>query len=227
MSRSVIALCAALVALPAAALQMRPDRDEAEYLELASRYPAAIVIGNARSEAVLVAPRWALTSARNAAALAAAKQVASHHVRGDLGLVQLKEPLKGVAPMPPYRGGDEDGKTVALAAHGRDGRPRAAINTVEAVEPERFRLRVKALDEASDLQGAITAAQLGSGAYVQVDGVLFVAGIAVGVSGGAVPGNVGDWASYARVSAFTGWIDAVLLDAARAEANALLDEGGR
>ena len=216
-----------LLALPAAAMHMRPDREEAEYLELATRYTASLVLGTPSVEVVLVAPRWALTSAGNATALARGKQVAAHHVRGELGLVMLKEPMKGVAPIAPYRGGDEDGKTIVIAAHAPDGRARAAINTIEAMQPERFRLRVKALDDASDLQGAIGAEELGSAAYIQVDGALFVAGIAVGVSGDVVRGNVGDWASYARVSAFAGWIDAVLLEAARAEADALLGEGGR
>jgi hypothetical protein len=54
-------------ALPAAALLTRPDRDDAEYLELATRYSASIALrAPAGGEGVLIASRWILTAAHMA-----------------------------------------------------------------------------------------------------------------------------------------------------------------
>ena len=69
-------ICRALIAsaalaslpLPAGAILIRPDRDDAEYLELATRYPASIALP-AGGEGVLIAPRWVLTAAHRAKAL--------------------------------------------------------------------------------------------------------------------------------------------------------------
>ena len=54
---------AALAALPAPAVLIRADRDDAEYLELATRYGACTPLAF-EGEGVLVAPRWVLTSSR-------------------------------------------------------------------------------------------------------------------------------------------------------------------
>jgi len=56
-------VAASLAALPAGALLMRADRDDAEYLELATRYGACIPLAF-EGEGVLVASRWVLTSTR-------------------------------------------------------------------------------------------------------------------------------------------------------------------
>ena len=51
-------------ALPCAAILIRPDRDDAEYLELALRYVSSLALGPSGGEGVLIAPRWVLTAAR-------------------------------------------------------------------------------------------------------------------------------------------------------------------
>ena len=54
-------------ALPAAALLTRPDRDDAEYLELATRYTSSVPLNApAGGEGVLIASRWVLTAAHMA-----------------------------------------------------------------------------------------------------------------------------------------------------------------
>jgi Trypsin len=221
--RSIIASAALCCALPAAALLTRPDRDDAEYLELASRYPAAITLGAPGGEGVLLNPRWILTAAHRARALAAAKpaEVASVFVHpgwkggadNDIGLVLLKREMPGVEPTPVYRFDDENGKTVVIAGHG-GGRKRASINTVDRVTPLTFGLRIKPLDDASDLQGALTATETGAPAFIEAGGNIRVAGIAHGSADG--------WETYARVSAFNPWIEATMLEVARKEAEELM-----
>lgn len=226
-------------AIPASALLIRPDRDDAEYLELASRYGSSVALNAPGGEGVLIAPRWVLTSAHLARSLQDRKPPASiafgarrHAVLGvfihpewkpgganDIALVFLDAPVEGVQPTPPYRGSDEAGKGVVIAASGAtgkigeppsslraDGRKRAAINTVDRVSATTLALRVKPADEASDLQGALLPSETGAPAYLQTKESLFVAGIAQQTEGG--------WETYARVSAFVEWIDATMWRAA-------------
>ena len=64
------ALAVSCAVLPAQALLIRADRDDAEYLELATRYNAAVALPGG-GEAVLIASNWLLTTARLAKALPA------------------------------------------------------------------------------------------------------------------------------------------------------------
>jgi len=200
----------------------RPDRDDAEYLELASRYPSAIALAGSGGEGVLVNPRWILTAAHRAKDLGQAKhpEIAAVFIHpgwkgaaeNDVALVLIKQPMR-IEATPVYRGGGESGKAVILAGHG-GGKKRAAINTVESVTPLTLTVRVKPLDDASDLQGALTPAETGAPLFVEIDGAILVAGIAHGTVAGTEP--------YARASAFVEWIEATMLEVAKKEADALL-----
>jgi hypothetical protein len=56
---------------------------------------------------------------------------------------------------------------------------------------------------------------------------LFVAGIGYATddtNADGIVGNAGDWEIYARVSAYAGWIEAVMTDAAIQDADALMGE---
>jgi hypothetical protein len=198
-----------LAAWPAAALLTRPDREDAEYRELASKYPSSIALAESASEAVLIAPRWLLVPGPRAQALEGAGRIAIggarydieklyEHPSGALALVFLRTPVADVEPSPVYRPRDEQGKPVAFVGHGR-GAARAAINTVDRVDANSLSLRVKPLDEASDLQGSLTADELGAPLFIEVSEEPFVAGIAVDAGR--------EWQTFARLSSYAAWID--------------------
>jgi len=243
---SIAILAAGLAAaLPCAAIVVRPDRDDSEYLELASRYASAVALGG-YGEGALIAPRWILTSSSVASALReghatrlrigdSANEIrqtflAPASIHGDIALILLADPVVGIEPTPPHRDRDEAGKAVVIVGHGatgvigttrdvRDGRKRAAINTIDRVDDARLYLRLKDAGDASDLQGAAGPGDEGAPAYLESKGRLDVVGIAQGPRGVAIP-KVGDQDVYTRLSAFTPWIDETMFAAAAAEAEA-------
>lgn len=141
-SRVLAVLAALSLASPASALLTRPDRDDAEYLELATRYPSAVLLNAPDGEGVLIAARWVLTAAHMARALEAltprpklefagrAYEIESFFVHpdwrkggpADIALLYLREPVRGVEPTPLYRAKDEAGKVVTIVGHGYTGR---------------------------------------------------------------------------------------------------------
>jgi len=138
----ILALAAMLAALPAAAILIRADRDDAEYLELASRYTASVFLDAPDGEGVLIASRWLLTAAHRAKAMQEMKpwprlQSAGryHEIQaiflhpewknggaGDIALILLRQGVDDVEPTPIYRGSDEGGKAVVIVGHGLTGK---------------------------------------------------------------------------------------------------------
>lgn len=239
-SRLAAALLATLAALPSAAILTRPDRDDAEYRELATRYPAAVSLGAAAGSGALIAPRWVLTSARAASAIRPGAQsldVAGrrHEIQevvvhpdwkggddADLALLFLREAVAGIEPVAIHRDPDEAGETGRIvgfgetgrigapsAEHRNDGLARAAINTVDRVQPRSLGMRIKGPEEASDLQGALAPGDRGAPAFFEMRGRFTVAAIAA---------SPGPWETYVRVSAFAAWIDEAMFRAAQQEA---------
>lgn len=222
-SRFLLAACGCLLASPAVALLTRADRDDAEYLELASRYTSSVRLSARAGEGVLIAPRWMLTSAAHAKEAARLRigardyAVQSTYTEGQAGvaLLLLREAAADVEPTPIYRGTEEAGKAVVVTGHGGDGRKRAGINTIDRVAARTLELRIRKGDDASDLQGALTPSETGAPAYLQVGDELFVAGIATAIAG--------DRETYARISALAAWIDETMLGAAMSEAASIRD----
>jgi hypothetical protein len=229
--RFPLLLAATFAALSAPALQTRPDRDDAEYVELASRYRSAVRLPS--GEGVLIAPRWILTAPEPAQALRAALPAARVSIAGrdhevesivtsaDLALVLLKEAAGDVEPTPVYRASDESGKGLTIVGHGpagaiggaprTDGKARAALNTVDGATSTTLQVGIKSGDDAPDLQGALTPAELGAPAYLITDeGHVRVAGIARSTDG--------KLELYTRVSARIAWIEATMWEAAKKEA---------
>ena len=129
-------------ALPAAALLIRADRDDAEYLELATRYASSVLLNAPDGEGVLIAPRWVLTAAHMGRALQELKPMpklafgaAQHEIQAifvhpdwkkgghsDIALLYLKSPVRGVEPTRLYRESDEGGKGVVIVGSGYTGK---------------------------------------------------------------------------------------------------------
>lgn len=201
-------MAAVLAAWPAAALHTRPDREDAEYRELASKYPSSIALAGS-AEAVLIAPRWLLVPGRRAQALKSAGRVAiggaRHeietvyvHPSGALALVFLRTPVADIEPSPLYRSHDEQGKAVAFVGHA-GGVARAAINTVDRMDANTLGLHVKPPDQASDLQGTLTPDEVGAPLFIEVNEEPFVAGLALDAGS--------EWQTFARLSSYAAWID--------------------
>jgi hypothetical protein len=249
------ALVLLLVPAFAHAILIRGDRDDSEYLEMASRYTASIGMGLPDGEGTLIAPRWILTSAVVGADIAARKgyqidarggpyPVAKVFVHpdwkkdgADIALVFLEREMAGIEPIPLYRNPDEKDESVVIVGRGLGGtlekgpvakekwdrRKRAAINTIDEVQPRTLVIVIKKSDEASDLQGAAAPGDSGAPAIIQDGKNLFVAGVWSGTeeaNAGNRAGRVGDRERYARVSAFARWIDDTMFRAATEEAAA-------
>ena len=139
--RFLAATLACLWASPAAAILIRPDRDDAEYLELATRYTSSVSLNAPDGEGVLIAARWVLTAAHMAKALQELKPVPKvsigarqHEIQAffihpdwkkggpaDIALILLKD-ASSVTPTPLYRNSDEGGKGVVIVGSGYSGK---------------------------------------------------------------------------------------------------------
>ena len=261
--RSILLIAALCASLPCAAILIRPDRDDAEYLELATKYPASVLLNAPDGEGVLIAPRWILTAAHMVKALEVLKplprvtigkrafEIQSMHANpdyrkgnpaSDIGLIYLKRAVDDdeIQPVPLYKENDEGGKTVIIVGHGYTGKiggkplpkeqwdrkKRAAINTIDRVSPRTLGLKIKAADEASDLQGAAAPGDSGGPALVETPDGAFVIGIGTATddtNANGIVGDPGDWEIYVRVSFFVPWIEAVMVGVHRDELRGIMD----
>lgn len=231
---------AGLLSLPASAMLTRVDRDDEEYRELATRYPAAIRTGGEGGAGALIAPLWVLTAAHQAQALRAARAPLriggrAHEVReiivhpdwkpggeADLALLFLREPVSGIEPVAIYRDSDEAGQTARIVGYGESGRIGGPAH--QRQRDGQARAAINTVDRVLPrvlgmrIKGPEDASDL-QGALADGDGgapaIFEVRGRAY-VAG--IASSPGAWETYTRVSAFAGWIDETMFRIALQEA---------
>lgn len=157
----------------------------------------------------------------------------------DLALVYLDQNVRSIEPTPLYRHPDEAGGVVVIVGHGEtghiggktltnDGKKRGGINTIDRVAPRMLTLTIKAGDEASDLQAAAGPGDEGGPAYYEINGSMFVVGIAAGTDDNNKNGliDAGDTQDYVRVSTYLDWVDDATRKAAEDELSEHLGGAG-
>lgn len=145
----------------------------------------------------------------------------------DVAVVRFTAAVQGVAPVPIHRGSDELGAVVEIVGRGvtatglvgerggkSDGRLRRATNVVSAVDDLLFEVTFERPGEAgvTDLEGVGASGDSGGPVFLEIDGVVVLAGL--NAFGDAPDGigiaQYGAWDVQTRVSAHAAWIDDVL-----------------
>ena len=227
--RCLTFLLVVLLAHPAAAIVTRHDRDDARYVELGARFPAAVTVLPDGS-GVLIAPDWVLTAGHVARGVAKRSprveidgrehEVARVFVHPkwremgphDVGLLQLTSPAQRVTPAELYTADDEVGQVVTFVGRGdtgtgltgpqtADGKKRGATNRVESVDDDWIFFNFDEGDDATDLEGVSGPGDSGGPALVTREGKVYTVGVSVFSDGrGKGPGRYGVREGYTRVS---------------------------
>ena len=135
-------ICLSWIVPAADAILIRPDRDDAKYVELARKFPSSISLNLPDGEGALIAPRWILTAAHLANDIKTADASPKLAIGGgeyrvqrvivhpefrraamgrDIALILLDRDVKDVTPTPIYRGKSEAEKIVTIVGHGFSG----------------------------------------------------------------------------------------------------------
>ncbi len=223
----------------------RHDRPDSAYLALGARYPALAHInlptksGARDGEGTLIGRHWILTAAH------VAQEVRLGHrievggkfftvdsivihpawTRGphDLALLRLSFPVMDVAPVPLYRGDDEQGREVILLGYGdigtgqtgptgNDGLVRGATNRIDEAAGFwlKFAFDPPGSPNVTDLEGVSGPGDSGGPAFFEIDDRVILAGVSSAQSSrasGGRPGHYGVIEYYVRVSRYLDWID--------------------
>jgi hypothetical protein len=251
----VLLLAAAAAGLPAAAILIRADRNDSEYLEMASKYTSSVAIGiPGGGEGVLIAPRWVLTSAQVGSALREMKSLPTLTVDGrgddiedvlvyptwrpgtpssDLALVHLKRAVRGVKPTRLYKPDDEGGRAVVIVGHGATGK----IGAEPPTNDGKARAAINTVDRVSPkvltllVKRPEEASDL-QGALSPGDrgGPAYIQEkddlFVAGIAIGPDDAPGSTAQLYTRVSAFVPWIESTILKAAQDELREQLDTPG-
>jgi len=140
----------------------------------------------------------------------------------DIALLRLADPVSGVSPAPVYRGHDELNAVVVLVGWGRtgdgqdetlvrDGRFRFGENLVDAVTPRlRFRFDAPGSTRALPLEAVSGPGDSGGPAFIEADGMRYLAGVSSFQADETVPGIFGVTENYERVSDHLEWIESTI-----------------
>jgi len=185
-------------------------------------WPAVVSVGGASG--VLITPTCVLTASHSASAsvkIGGKAYTAFEVIRhpeyssnsNDLAIVRLSQPVTGIAPIPilrsrPYIGqpatlaGFGLGGTDAGAVAGSGGVKRAGTTQIDGATSSFLVFSFRTRGEAN-----IAVGDSGGPAVVNVAGVNYVAGIAMGHT--MTSSALGDTAYHTRVDAYATWIDSV------------------
>ena len=145
----------------------------------------------------------------------------------DIALIELRQSVEGIAPLPLYRQTDELDKVVTFVGRGDfghgligpdqvDGKMRIATNRIEKVDRQWLMFRFDAPPEGTELEGISGPGDSGGPALVKTAEGWAIAGISSGQvsrlpSGKNLgEGRYGVWEYYARVSSYLRWIESVV-----------------
>ena len=228
------------------AIIIRHDRADSDYIVPDSDYPALVDLFRPNDcIGTLVHESYLLTVAHCAADLEEGDSLrvngVSHAVAEiiphprwrsrndnfDIALVRFAEPVRGVAPLPIYRGSGELGSVITLVGRGvtatglqgerradSDGNLRRATNIVSAVNNHFIEIFFERAGEAglTALEGVGASGDSGCPAFIDVDGVPCIAGLnSYGEGDGGI--RVGQYGSrdyQSRVSRYLDWLDSVV-----------------
>jgi len=233
---------ALITVIPAQAIIVRHDVDDADFLQPEDAYSAVFDVFEKRGGvATLIAPNWAITTGHVgqdikpghetmiAGQSYSVQQVVLHPKwateNREMALIQLDRPVQYVEPIPLYNTSDEQGKIVTLVGRGDSGtgltgpitadhRLRAATNRVERVEGDMLVFRFDAPDDenTTPLEGVSGPGDSGGPALIESSGVSKLTGLSV-ASSGRPPGTYGNLEFYSRVSLDIDWIQETILTA--------------
>ena len=228
--------------IPAQAIVVRHDVDDAEFLQPDGAYPAVFDVFEKRGGvATLIAPNWAITAGHVgqdikpghetmiAGQSYSVRQVVLHPkwatANREMALIQLDRPVQNVEPIPLYDTSDEQGKIVTFVGRGDSGtgltgpitadhKLRAATNRVERVEGDMlvFRFDAPGDENTTPLEGVSGPGDSGGPALIERSGIQTLAGLSV-ASSGRPPGTYGNLEFYSRVSLDIDWIQETILTA--------------
>lgn len=139
----------------------------------------------------------------------------------DIALIQLKQPVEAIAPLPLYQDTDERGKIATLVGRGDfgtgligpdqvDGKMRIATNRIEQVDEQWLRLSFDAPPDCTELEGIAGPGDNGGPALIKTGGGWAIAGVSSRQKSFDLgEGYYGVQTYYTRVSSQTGWIESV------------------
>jgi hypothetical protein len=233
---TIIALLVLLFASPTFAIVRRHDRDDARYETLAKGQTAVVDLQLPGGAGTLIAPTWVVTAAHAAKLFKTPHRVKidGHEYdvvrsvlypdgdvgRDDIALIELASPVKNVTPATIYEKRDESpGMTVMFAGRGfsgdgitgpnvRDGKMRAATNTVHEIKKNWLTFVFDAPPAGTDLEGISGPGDSGGPAFTTEGGKTYLVGISSAQDSRATgkEGVYGVTEYYVRVSSYTEWL---------------------
>ncbi len=145
----------------------------------------------------------------------------------DIALIRFTEPVQGVTPLPIYRGENETGSLLTLVGRGvtntgvmgergakDDGKLRRCTNVVSSVDEHFIEIRFERPGEegVTSLEGVGAAGDSGCPAFIEIDGIFYIAGLNSWGDGprGVRVGQYSAFDYQTRVSQYLEWLDSVV-----------------